>query len=162
MCAKNLYLNLWKSGMHEYSPPLSCLASSWSLLVASCFFSPTINTCAAPLSLFMEPGQFSTYVVQTSLQLHSQYKSKGGEWSIKMETFKSESEITMVVVGLGTSPQLSRGVWGHAPPENFGILDVRRVFLRPSKGSFEVNFWQCHFSCTASNYNRWLRQVHVS
>ena len=23
----------------------------------------------------------------------------------------------------------SRGVWGHAPPENFGILDTQRVFL---------------------------------
>ena len=23
----------------------------------------------------------------------------------------------------------SRGVWGHAPPENFGILDTQRVLL---------------------------------
>ena len=32
---------------------------------------------------------------------------------------------------VGIRPQgPSRGVWGHAPPENFGNLDFLRAFLR--------------------------------
>ena len=29
-----------------------------------------------------------------------------------------------------------RGVWGHAPPENFGNFDSRRAFLMHSGSSF--------------------------
>ena len=41
---------------------------------------------------------------------------------------------------VGVSPQPSRGVWGHAPPEKFGVLDSLRPILVHSDGCFEVNF----------------------
>ena len=33
------------------------------------------------------------------------------------------------VYGMGVSPWATRGVWGHAPPENFGNLDTLRTFV---------------------------------
>ena len=37
---------------------------------------------------------------------------------------------------VGISPQPTLGVWGHAPPENFGNLDSLRAFLRHSDSHF--------------------------
>ena len=38
---------------------------------------------------------------------------------------------------VGISPLQSKGVWGHAPPKNFEILDTQRMFLKPFDNSFE-------------------------
>ena len=41
---------------------------------------------------------------------------------------------------VGISPLQSRGVWGHAPPEIFGILDTQRAFLKPFDNSLRIFF----------------------
>ena len=41
---------------------------------------------------------------------------------------------------VGISPLQSRGVWGHAPPDIFGILDTQRVFLKPFDNSLRIFF----------------------
>ena len=37
---------------------------------------------------------------------------------------------------VGVSPPHSRGVWGHAPPENFEILGALRCILGPSEAYY--------------------------
>ena len=40
------------------------------------------------------------------------------------------------IYAVGVSPLATRGVWGHAPPENFGNLDTLRTFLMHSDTCF--------------------------
>ena len=40
---------------------------------------------------------------------------------------------------MGDSLQSSRGMWGHAPTENCGILDSLIVLLRHSEGHLRAN-----------------------
>ena len=42
----------------------------------------------------------------------------------------------------GHSPQPSRGVWGHAPPENISTLDLLRVILGRSDHDSYSNFYK--------------------
>ena len=40
------------------------------------------------------------------------------------------------IYAVGINPYPPRGVWGHAPPENFGNLDSLRVILRHSDSHY--------------------------
>ena len=40
------------------------------------------------------------------------------------------------VYAVGVSPWATRGVWGHARPENFGNFDTLRTFLMHSDTCF--------------------------
>ena len=63
------------------------------------------------------------------LQAGTQPFSKGGYIGGMSQTMAA-----VMLWALAHSP--SRGVWGHAPPENVGILDSLRAILRHSDGDY--------------------------
>ena len=67
--------------------------------------------------------------------------AKGGEGEVKVGGLIFYYGILRTqVYAVGVSPWPSRGVWGHAPPENFGNLDTPRTFLMHSDTCFWNKF----------------------